>query len=132
MERDAHNQQLTPLERLQLRDALQDRWREKVRQITLLSLARYDREHAERIASRAGVPLEGASLERAILRERARLEELEQAMHRLDDRNYGHCRQCGESIGFTRLAQTPEATSCGRCHPDEFAASNRSTDVGVA
>ena len=104
MGHDLRVQQLTPLERLQLRDALQDRWRDQVRQITLLSLARYDRE--------------GSSFDSSIDGARARLEDLEQAMHRLDNRSYGRCVRCGAPIAFTRLAKRPEETICDTCVPE--------------
>lgn len=127
---DPHSRQLTPLERLQLRDALQDRWREQVRQITLLSLARYDREDPDASAPLA-TPARGTSLDAALDRARARLAGLEQAMHRLDDRSYGACRRCGEPIGFARLAEAPEATVCDGCRRD-VAAPSRTEDVSVA
>jgi len=128
---DVQPQQLTPLERLQLRDALQDRWREQVRQITLLSLARYDFEDAEQVSLAAGALTEESSLDWSIARARARLEDLEKAMRRLDDRSYGRCLRCGEPIGFTRLAQTPEESNCGNCPYGAAALPNRSDDVSV-
>jgi len=132
MGRDVHRKQLTPLERLQLRDALQDRWSEQVRHITLLSLARYGREDADRVALAIGTLTEVSSLDRSIERARARLEELEQAMRRLDDRSYGQCLRCGEPIGFTRLVQTPEETRCGSCPQNAAALPNRADDVSLA
>jgi len=132
MGRHVRAQQLTPVERLQLRDALQDRWREQVRQITLLSLARHDREDAKGGGLPTDIPSEGSSLDSSIHRARARLEDIEQAMRRLDDRSYGHCLGCGEQIGFTRLFQTPEETSCERCPRDAVALPNGSNDVSVA
>lgn len=126
---DVRVQPLTPLERLQLRDALQDRWREQVRQITVLSVARYERED---VALSTGLASDGSSLARSINRARARLEDLEQAMRRLDDRSYGHCLGCGEPIGVARLTQTPEETSCESCARGDVALRDPSTDVGVA
>lgn len=129
---DVRAQQVTPLQRLHLRDLLQDRWREQVRQITVLSLARYDRPDPDRASSPA-IPLtEGSSLDRSINRARARLEDLEQAMRRLDDRSYGQCARCGQPIDFTRLAQTPEETTCGPCARDGVVRPDRSTDASVA
>jgi RNA polymerase-binding transcription factor DksA len=130
MDHQLHAQPLTPLERLQVRDTLQDRWREQVRQITLLSLARYDRKDPE-----GSAPLEtlgrATSLDAAIDRARALLEELEHAMRRLDNRTYGSCRRCGELIGFPRLAQKPEASVCDDCSR-QVSALGRSDDVSVA
>jgi len=130
MDHQHHGQPLTPLERLQVRDALQDRWREQVRQITLLSLARYERDDPNGSAPFA-TSGQGTSLDAAIDRARARLEVLEQAMCRLDVRSYGSCRRCREPIGFARLVETPESTLCERC-TREVAALNHSNDVGVA
>lgn len=132
MGRGLRAQQLTPLQRLQVRDALQDRWREQVRQITVLTLARYDRDDADGSAIPSGVAPASRSLESSILRARARLEELEQAMRRLDDRSYGHCLGCGGSIGVARLARTPEETRCEGCGPDAAAPADGSSDVSVA
>lgn len=130
MDYQLHVQPLTPLERLHVRDVLQDRWREQVRQITLLSLARYDRDDPDGSAP-PDAPAQGMSLDAAIDRARARLEELEQAMRRLDDRTYGLCRRCDQPIGFPRLAETPEATVCDDCSR-EVAVLSRSGDVSVA
>jgi len=130
MDHHLHAQPLTPLERLQIRDALQDRWRDQVRAITLLSLARYDRDDTG-----ASAPLEapgpGTTLDAALDRARARLESLEQAMRRLDNRSYGRCVRCGEPIAFPRLTQTPETTRCDPCSRQAVAASP-SDDVSVA
>jgi RNA polymerase-binding transcription factor DksA len=105
---------LTPLERLQLRDALQDRWREQVRQITLLSLAWYDADGADPATS-AAAPIDSSALEWAIRRARERLEGLEQAMRRLDEGNYGLCSDCRGPIGFGRLSLVPDEGFCDRC-----------------
>jgi len=131
MDHQTHAQPLTPLERLQVRDALQDRWREQVRQITLLLLARYDRDELTAGSGRLAQPAHATSLDAGIDRARARLEGLEQAMRRLDNRNYGSCQRCGEPIGFPRLAEAPEATACDSCS-QEAAALSRSDDVSVA
>jgi len=130
MDHQLHAQPLTPLERLQVRDVLQDRWREQIQQITLLSLARYERDDPGGSAP-PETPAQGTSLDAAIDRARARLEEFEQAMRRLDGPSYGFCWRCGEPIGFPRLAETPEATACDGCSA-AAAARSRSDDVSVA
>lgn len=132
MTRDVRVGQLTPLQRLQLRDSLQDRWREQVRQITLLGLARHDHDDRGDVRSPIGASTDVRALDAAIHRARGRLENLEQAMRRLDDRSYGHCRGCGEQIGYTRLAQTPEETRCARCARDASVRPGGRADVGVA
>ncbi|MGN6475156.1 MAG: hypothetical protein ACTHK4_16105 [Mycobacteriales bacterium] len=74
---------LTPVERLQLREKLQDLWRLQVRQITLLSLAMYDDLDAEEptpVRRQAG-----ATTEEALAEARQVLVDLEDAMRRLDE-----------------------------------------------
>ena len=123
---------LTPLERLQVRDALQDRWREQVRLITVLSLARYDGDNVDGVASLPGAAAEESALDGSIARARAQLEDLEQAMHRLDNRSYGYCQHCREPIGFARLAQIPETTSCEACQPASDALAQPTAGMSVA
>lgn len=82
MNRTVSTESLTPLERLELRESLQDRWREQRRLITLLTL-QYDVTTAE-----GGAPassLDTSALELAIHRARTRLASIEAAMRRLDD-----------------------------------------------
>jgi DnaK suppressor protein len=46
---------------------------------------------------------------------RARREQVEYALRRLDEGNYGACDQCGDRIDPQRLEAFPAATSCVRC-----------------
>jgi hypothetical protein len=73
---------LTSLERVRLREALQDRWRSQRRLITLLSL---HRDVAESEAGSGGQWLDATATELAIHRALVRLGSIEQAMRRLDD-----------------------------------------------
>jgi hypothetical protein len=71
---------LTPLERLDLRDSLQDQWRDQVRRITELSIELHtalgeDRENGFN---------RSASISFAIGEARMRLTEIEDEMRRLD------------------------------------------------
>lgn len=43
------------------------------------------------------------------------LEQVRDAMERLDDGTYGKCESCGESIDPARLEALPYATLCLRC-----------------
>lgn len=111
MSGDLGAETLTPLQRLQLRDALQDLWRDQVHLITLLSLANNDDpgaadETAAATAMRAGTALAAA---------RRRLDEIEQAMHRLDRRDYPRCRRCGVPVEFDLLMRRPERRDCAEC-----------------
>ncbi len=43
------------------------------------------------------------------------LDEVEQALGRLDDGTYGRCEACGEPIDDERLAELPIVRTCGAC-----------------
>ena len=45
-------------------------------------------------------------------RELAKLRQIEEALHRIDDGNYGHCDECDEYIGDKRLKNQPWTTLC--------------------
>jgi len=45
----------------------------------------------------------------------ALLDEVEQALARLDDGSYGRCEQCGEPIADERLVELAIARTCGSC-----------------
>ncbi len=45
----------------------------------------------------------------------ALLDEVEQALARLDDGSYGRCEQCGEPIADERLIELAIARTCGSC-----------------
>jgi RNA polymerase-binding protein DksA len=47
--------------------------------------------------------------------EREHLAEVESALHKLDEENYGACEKCGRAIEPERLVALPWATSCIRC-----------------
>ena len=52
-----------------------------------------------------------------IMRERDRrlLQEVRQALQRLDNGEYGVCEECGEEIGVPRLKARPMTTMCIKC-----------------
>jgi len=112
MDRTPDAQALTSLERIELREALQDRWRAHMRLFTLLSL------HYDVAESEAGSPdpwLDATATELAMRRSRLRLASIEQAMRRLDDGTFGRCGTCGGAIGYARLVHAPEESDCDRC-----------------
>ncbi len=43
------------------------------------------------------------------------LDEVEQALSRLDDGSYGHCAVCAEAIDDAHLAEVPMARTCVAC-----------------
>ncbi|HSM57732.1 MAG TPA: TraR/DksA family transcriptional regulator [Candidatus Sulfomarinibacteraceae bacterium] len=47
--------------------------------------------------------------------ERERLEQVQNALQRLDDGTYGYCMSCGENISPERLEILPHATLCVNC-----------------
>jgi len=109
---------LTPLERLHLRDSLQDGWREVVTQITELSVALHttleDRDEAE-------PRIDIAAIASRLSEARLHLVEIEQAMHRLDDRTYGRCSACLMPIALPTLVRRPESTCCQQCRTSSTA-----------
>ena len=46
---------------------------------------------------------------------RSRLDDLDQALERLERGSYGRCEGCGEPIPAERLEVRPAATACVRC-----------------
>jgi RNA polymerase-binding transcription factor DksA len=47
----------------------------------------------------------------------ARLDEVDQALARIDAGTYGTCQDCGGAIDDARLADAPTALTCGACLP---------------
>jgi DnaK suppressor protein len=100
---------LAPLQRLQLRDRLQELWRAQVEIISTAGvrsqLAVLDR----------GSDSSRASVEDRLAAARVRLTDLEAAMRRMDARRYGTCDRCHQPMTFDELLATPEKTSCAGC-----------------
>jgi RNA polymerase-binding transcription factor DksA len=96
---------LTPLERLQLRDRLQELWREQVE--TLSTAA---------VRAHTASPEPGSeSVARQLSTARIKLTELEAAMHRMDARRFGLCEVCAGAIEFEDLLVRPQARRCPTC-----------------
>ena len=47
------------------------------------------------------------------------LDQVEAAIHRIEDGGYGRCKECGEQIPKTRLDAIPYAAECVRCASEE-------------
>lgn len=105
--------ELTSLQRLSLRETLQDHWREQVRRITLLSMAMYDDLDAAEPTLVMGAGVD--TVEAALVDARRQLAGLEAAMHRLDDGSYGRCAQCERTVDYMDLVAMPLATTCRMC-----------------
>jgi RNA polymerase-binding transcription factor len=52
---------------------------------------------------------------------RQQLEQVEVALHRLDEGTYGKCAECGRPINAERLQVLPYATLCVRCQSQKDA-----------
>lgn len=52
---------------------------------------------------------------------RSRLDQIEEALERMDGGDYGSCEACGEAIADDRLVVVPLATRCVECAEDEGA-----------
>jgi DnaK suppressor protein len=116
---------LAPLERLRLREELQDRWRDQVRRITELSLdlhSAFERDEDRNI--------DPAAVAIALSESRLRLGDIEEAMRRLDDHSYGSCLACSAPVAYPELMAEPERRYCGEC--DRSASSIRSTAAAHA
>ncbi len=49
------------------------------------------------------------------LHQQSVLDDVEEALRRMDDGDYGICERCGMEIGFERLQARPEAWLCMNC-----------------
>jgi len=47
--------------------------------------------------------------------QRARLQLVRSALHRMDDGEYGDCLSCGDEVGLPRLRARPESLNCIEC-----------------
>lgn len=96
---------LTPMERLQLRDRLQELWREQVETLSTAAV-RAHTESPEPACESVAQQLSAA---------RIKLTELEAAMHRMDARRFGLCEVCAGAIGIDELLVRPHARRCPGC-----------------
>jgi len=99
---------LSPLERLHLREQLQDLWRDQLEIVAVV-----DYRAGTRRADAAGVEREELALQRATAR--SVLLEVEAAMHRMDCRRYGVCEKCAEPIPIVDLLMAPHRRRCAGC-----------------
>ena len=102
-------QSLEPIQRLRVRDQLQDLWRTYVEQITMLAVRFHSAE------SEADLPEEPALIARSLSHARLALTEVEAAMRRLDIGRYGACETCLNSIPYDELVARPDRRHCAGC-----------------
>ncbi|MER6218938.1 MULTISPECIES: TraR/DksA family transcriptional regulator [unclassified Streptomyces] len=79
------------------------------------ALVAVDDEHDPEGGSTA---FERAHVATLLARAREHLDELDQALERLEQGQYGQCESCGETIPPGRLEIRPAATTCVRCASD--------------
>jgi hypothetical protein len=110
------------------RALLEARWRDRVQEVTELSLAYHEAASAA-AAAPAGAAPGGAApgggpgerkvrklLRRTVAARRA-LADTEEALSRLASGRYGLCEDCTATIPARLLAAAPEARYCQRCRP---------------
>ena len=44
-----------------------------------------------------------------------KLKSIDEALRKIDDKDFGHCRRCGQPIPMGRLVVMPESSLCIRC-----------------
>jgi DnaK suppressor protein len=100
------------------RALLEARWRDRLEQVTALSLAYHD---AAQNVPPGPAGSQGASSRRArqlarqAVAERQALAEIEAALDRIASGQYGWCEQCGRPIAATLLAAQPQSRYCAAC-----------------
>jgi DnaK suppressor protein len=99
---------LSALDRLHLREQLQDLWREQVE-----ILAVVDYRAAGRRAPDTDIEKDELARQRAAAR--IVLVEVEAAMQRMDCRHYGRCERCAEPIPIVDLFTAPHRRRCAGC-----------------
>jgi len=82
--------------------------------VTIHSLAQETACHAD-LADRAAHESDRNMMLIMSQRDRVLLEEIRNALERVDLGEYGICFECGEDIGAARLAAQPTATLCVHC-----------------
>jgi RNA polymerase-binding transcription factor DksA len=100
------------------RALLEAQWRDRLQEVTELSLAYHEAASAA-AAAPAGGP--GERKVRKLLRRtvaaRRALADIEEALSRLASGRYGLCEDCAATIPARLLAAAPEARYCPRCRP---------------
>lgn len=63
-----------------------------------------------------GEALQQQSMAKANLAQcQERIQQIDDALRKIDNENYGYCEACGEMISFSRLIAKPESTFCLAC-----------------
>lgn len=102
----------------QRRAQLESRWRARLEQVTELSLAYHDAAQQARDGSptsQLGAVRRAELLARRTVAERQALADIEAALDRLSNGQYGRCEQCRQPISAALLARQPQARYCSAC-----------------
>jgi DnaK suppressor protein len=102
----------------QRRAELESRWRARLERVTELSLAYHDAAQHVRDgapSSRLGAGRRTELLARRTVAERQALADIEAALDRLSNGQYGRCEQCRQPISAALLARQPQARHCSAC-----------------
>jgi DnaK suppressor protein len=94
------------------RVVLEERWRDRLEELTELSLAYHT---AEADASGDVADKHARRLLRRAIDARRRLADTEEALERLSDGGFGRCEQCLAPIPALLLAAAPESRYCDDC-----------------
>src|SRR6185437_7356894 len=111
------------------RALLEARWRDRVQEVTELSLAYHEAASAAAAVAAGAAPAGGPAQRkvRKLLRRtvavRQSLADTEEALGRLASGRYGLCEGCTGDIPARLLAAAPEARYCPRCRPRPVQAS---------
>jgi RNA polymerase-binding transcription factor DksA len=100
---------LSPVQRVQLRELLDEQWRRRVVELTDLAVEFHALDDEARERESVAHRLAGV---------RRRLVEVESALHRLQSRSYGRCDGCERRLPFERLELVPETRYCLGCSPN--------------
>ncbi len=112
------------------RALLEAQWRDRVQEVTELSLAYHEAASATAAAAGAA-PASGAAerkvrkLLRRTVAARQALADTEEALSRLASGRYGLCEGCTAAIPARLLAAAPETRYCPRCRPRPVLAPGR-------
>jgi DnaK suppressor protein len=102
-----------PVRGVRWRRLLEDRWRDRLSQVTVAALAYHD------AAATAGAdPGRRRSVHDLLTRAsaaRRALADVDDALARLSGGRYGMCESCGGAIPARRLTAVPEARYCPQC-----------------
>jgi RNA polymerase-binding transcription factor DksA len=102
----------------QRRAELESRWRVRLERVTELSLAYHDAAQLARDgtpSARPSAARRARLLARRAVAERQALADIEAALDRLSNGQYGRCEQCHGPISAALLARQPQARYCPAC-----------------